>query len=136
MLKKISQINLIKFLIIKSMSAHFNWIEFFQVWIAMSGLADVDFGNKDWITCLESVQAGVWKILFIPFAKIFNELILKHWHRLVLWTLMKMIWKVNWLLVPLGISISAGPVNRGYNRPVDSEKYLLKILSNSWLWTS
>lgn len=29
-----------------------------QVWIAMSGLAEVDFGNKEWITCLESVQAG------------------------------------------------------------------------------
>jgi len=29
-----------------------------QVWIAMSGISQVDFGNKDWISCLESVQAG------------------------------------------------------------------------------
>merc|ERR1712176_1756417 len=29
-----------------------------QVWIAMSGISQVDFGTKGWISCLESVQAG------------------------------------------------------------------------------
>ena len=33
-----------------------------QVWIALAGLKNVNWGTKDWKTCLESIQAGTMQV--------------------------------------------------------------------------